>query len=89
MQGVLLLKNWLCVRKINVRLKGRPRVAMERLVFPCGNLKIFKCAVQSFDAAVHILWVISIKNFSIQVDLNSKDLLNDLAMEGEDFQKMV
>ena len=27
--------------------------------------------------------------FSIQTDLNSKDLLDDLNMEGEDFQKMV
>ena len=29
------------------------------------------------------------QNFSIQIDLNSKDLLDDLAMEGKDFQKMV
>ena len=25
------------------------------------------------------------QNFSVHIDLNSKDLLDDLAMEGEDF----
>ena len=37
---------------------------------------------------LYMFWEWS-QNFSIQVNLNGNDLLNDLAMEGRDFQKMV
>lgn len=57
MQGMLSLKNRWCDRKINVWLKGHPQVPTKRLLLPCGNHRIFKCAVQSFDAAVYILSV--------------------------------